>query len=130
MPEGLNWDAWQGPAPATEYMKERCHLWFRYWLEYSGGTMTDWGAHHNDIALWAMNLKGPSTIEAKVLAKPIPGGYTAPGEYEVEYTYANGVRHLCKSTTVNNIFGAKGREPKRERYRTASSSRGRTAGCT
>ena len=56
--------------------------------------------------------KGPSTIEAKLLAKPIPGGYTAPGEYEVEYTYANGVRHVCKSTTVNNIFGAKGRDPK------------------
>jgi predicted dehydrogenase len=112
VPMGLNWDAWQGPAPATEYMKERCHLWFRYWLEYSGGTMTDWGAHHNDIALWAMNLKGPSTIEARLLAKPIPGGYTAPGEYEVEYTYANGVRHRCVSTTVNNIFGAKGRDPK------------------
>jgi predicted dehydrogenase len=113
VPEGLNWDAWQGPAPETDYMKERCHLWFRYWLEYSGGTLTDWGAHHNDIALWAMNVKGPSTVEAKVLKKPVKGGYTAPGEYEVEYRYyASPVRHVCKSTTVNNIFGAKGRDPK------------------
>jgi predicted dehydrogenase len=94
-------------------MKERCHLWFRYWLEYSGGTLTDWGAHHNDIALWAMNVNGPSTVEAKVLKTPVKGGYTAPGEYEVEYRYdASPIRHICKSTTVNNIFGAKGRDPK------------------
>ena len=113
VPEGLNWDAWQGPAPTHDYMRERCHLWFRYWLDYSGGTMTDWGAHHNDIALWAIGHKGPSTIEAKVLKEPIPGGYTAPGEYEVGYGYyASPVRHVCKSTTVNNIFGARGRDPK------------------
>lgn len=113
VPEGLNWDAWQGQTPTHDYMKERCHLFFRYWLEYSGGTLTDWGAHHNDIALWALNLKGPSTIEAKVLKKPVPGGYTAPGEYEVEYGYyASPVRHVCRSTTVNNIFGSEGRDPK------------------
>jgi predicted dehydrogenase len=114
VPEGLDWDFWQGQAPAHEYMKERCHLYFRYWLDYSGGTMTDWGAHHNDIALWALGLdrSGPVTVEGKILAKPIPGGYTAPGEYEVEYTYANGVRHRCVSTTVNTIYGTKGRELK------------------
>jgi predicted dehydrogenase len=114
VPEGLNWDFWQGQAPARDYVEERCHRWFRYWLEYSGGTMTDWGAHHNDIALWAMGLdrSGPVSVEGKVLAKPIPGGYTTPGEYEVRYTYANGVRHLCKSTTVNSIFGTESRKPK------------------
>jgi predicted dehydrogenase len=112
VPKGLNWDVWQGQTRPHDYMKERCHLFFRYWLDYSGGTMTDWGAHHNDIARWALNVDGPATVEAKVLTKPAPGGYTAPGEYEVEYTYASGVRHVCKSTTVNNIFGAKARDPK------------------
>jgi predicted dehydrogenase len=113
VPEGLDWDAWQGQTPEHDYTEKRCHLWFRYWLDYSGGTLTDWGAHHNDIALWAMGLKGPSTIEAKVLKKPIPGGYTAPGEYEVVYGYsASPVRHVCRTTTVNNIFGSKGRDPK------------------
>jgi hypothetical protein len=73
--------------------------------------MTDWGAHHNDIALWGMGLdrSGPQTIEAKVLAEPIPGGFTSPSEYAVEYTYVNGVRQRCISTTANNIFGGEAR---------------------
>src|SRR5262249_43526438 len=84
----------------------------RYWLEYSGGTITDWGAHHNDIALWALGLErsGPVTVEGKATAPQVPGGFTAPGEYEVEYTYANGVRHRCVTTTANTIHGSKARE--------------------
>ncbi len=50
VPEGLAWDFWQGQTPAVEYVPQRCHFSFRYWYDYSGGTMTDWGAHHNDIA--------------------------------------------------------------------------------
>jgi predicted dehydrogenase len=110
-PEELDWDFWQGQATAHEYMAERCHLWFRYWLDYSGGTMTDWGAHHNDIALWALGLdhSGPTTVEGKVLVKPTAGGFTAPAQYEVKYTYANGVRHRCLSTTADTIFGSRER---------------------
>lgn len=115
-PAQLNWDFWQGQTPQHDYVPERCHMWFRYWLDYSGGTMTDWGAHHNDIALWGMGLdrSGPETIEGKVLTKPIEGGFTAPGEYEVEYTYANGVRHRCLSTGADTIFGSPERGAKRE----------------
>jgi predicted dehydrogenase len=114
VPPELDWEFWQGQASLREYMPERCHLWFRYWLDYSGGTMTDWGAHHNDIALWGMGLdrSGPHTIEAKLLAEPIPGGFTAPSEYVVEYTYANDVRHRCVSTTANNIYGGEARRLK------------------
>ncbi len=113
-PAELDWDFWQGQTKAHEYVPERCHMWFRYWLDYSGGTMTDWGAHHNDIALWAMGLdrSGPATIEGKVLVKPIEGGFTAPAQYEVEYTYANGVRHRCISTTGDTIFGSSERGAK------------------
>ncbi len=113
-PKELNWDFWQGQAPRRDYVPQRCHLLFRYWLDYSGGTMTDWGAHHNDIALWAMGLDrgGPVTVEGKALVKPIEGGYTAPGQYEVEYTYANGVRHRCVSTTADTIFGSSERGAK------------------
>src|SRR5690348_10604249 len=77
VPSGLDWDFWQGQAPKTDYLRQRCHLYFRYWYDYAGGTMTDWGAHHNDIALWALGLPGPVSVEAEALAKPIPGGYTA-----------------------------------------------------
>jgi predicted dehydrogenase len=114
VPQELDWNFWQGQAPFRDYMPERCHLWFRYWLEYSGGTMTDWGAHHNDIALWGIGLErsGPGTIEGKLLMEPVGGGFTAPSEYEVEYTYANGVRHRCVSTTANNIYGGEARPPR------------------
>lgn len=105
VPEGLNWDFYLGQAPKVDYVKERCHTTFRYWLDYSGGTMTDWGAHHNDIARWAVGLKGPVAVEGKVLAAPVSGGYTAPSEYEVRFTYANGVRHLVRSTPDDSIYG-------------------------
>jgi predicted dehydrogenase len=107
VPAGLDWDYWQGPAPKTDYVKERCHRTFRYWFDYSGGTMTDWGAHHNDIAYWAIGLLAPRTVEARVLAQPIPGGYDTFSEYEVDYTYENGVRLLIRTTRDDSIYGAK-----------------------
>jgi len=113
VPEGLNWDCWLGQAPNVEYVKERCHFSFRYWWDYSGGTMTDWGAHHNDIALWAMGLdrSGPVSVEGKVLVEPIPGGYTAVSEYRLEYTYANGVKHICETLTTDSPTGGYLKEP-------------------
>lgn len=107
-PTGFDWDLWQGPTPAVDYVPERTHLTFRYWWEYSGGTMTDWGAHHNDIALWGMGMdrSGPTTIEAKPLVEMIPGGFSAFSEYSVNYTYTNGVTHSCQSTTANAWNGS------------------------
>lgn len=108
VPAGLDWEMWLGQTPRLDYVKERCHVTFRYWWEYSGGTMTDWGAHHNDIALWGIGLdrSGPVEISAKPLAEMIPGGFTAFSEYEVNYTYANGVTHSCASTPANAWNGA------------------------
>ena len=108
VPEGFDFDFWLGPTPRVDYVKERTHRTFRYWWEYSGGTMTDWGAHHNDIVLWALDMdhSGPVAVEGKPIGEMIPGGYTAASEYEVEYTYANGVVHACRSTTASEWFGA------------------------
>ena len=53
VPDGLDWDMWVGPAPQADYSEQRRRM-FRWWHEYSGGKMTDWGAHHIDIAQWAM----------------------------------------------------------------------------
>jgi len=104
-PASLDWNFWQGQTPAVPYVKERGHTTFRYWYEYSGGTMTDWGAHHNDIAYWAIGLLAPRTVESRALAQPIPGGYTTFSEYEVKYTYENGVVLNIRTTTDDNIFG-------------------------
>ena len=107
VPQGFNYDFWQGQTPAVPYVKERTHFSFRYWWEYSGGTMTDWGAHHNDIVLWALGHdgSGPVSIEGKQLVDMIPGGFTAASEYDVTYTYADGVIHTCKSTQGSEWWG-------------------------
>jgi len=105
VPTGLDWDFWQGQAPAAEYVTERCHATFRFWYEYSGGTMTDWGAHHNDIAYWAIGLLAPRQVESRRLAEPIPGGYNAYSEYEVKYTYENGIGLHINTTKDDTIYG-------------------------
>ena len=108
VPMSLDWDMWQGQTPSVDYVPERTHTTFRYWWDYSGGTMTDWGAHHNDIALWGMGLErsGPISVAGKPSVEMIPGGYSAASEYRVEYKYANGVTHSCHSTSANAWNGA------------------------
>ncbi|HEY3864033.1 MAG TPA: Gfo/Idh/MocA family oxidoreductase [Verrucomicrobiae bacterium] len=105
VPAELNWDFWLGQSPQVDYLPQRCHTMFRYWYDYAGGTMTDWGAHHNDIARWAVGLDGPVTIEGAPSNQPIPGGYTAYSDYEVTFTYANGVRQVVKTTRDDGIYG-------------------------
>ena len=113
LPKTLNWDMWLGQAPMVEYVPERTHTTFRFWYDYSGGTITDWGAHHNDIALWGMGMErsGPTSVEGERLVEQIPGGYDAASQYEVKYTYANGVEQVCKTTTADSIFGSLDKEP-------------------
>jgi predicted dehydrogenase len=105
VPPELDWDFWQGQAPKVDYVPERCHTWFRYWYEYSGGTMTDWGAHHMDIGYWAIGLPAPTLVESKALTQPIPGGYTTISDYEVKFTYPNGVVFNVRSTPDDDPFG-------------------------
>jgi predicted dehydrogenase len=105
VPANLDWDFWQGQAPFAEYMPERCHRTFRNWYDYSGGTMTDWGAHHMDIGYWAVGLPAPVEIESKALAAPVPGGFTTVSEYEVKFTYPNGTIFNVRTTADDSPFG-------------------------
>jgi len=70
--------------------------------------MTDWGAHHNDIALWGLGKErtGPVSIEGKRLVEPIPGGFTAASQYSIKYVYDDGVEQFCRSTTANGWAGS------------------------
>ena len=101
-PAELNWDMWLGQAPKVAYREHRCHADFRWWYEYSGGKLTDWGAHHVDIGQWAIGMEdsGPNTIEVVkgVLPVEFKGGYPAVDdryntatEFLVRATFANGV---------------------------------------
>ncbi len=106
VPAGFNWDFWLGQSPQVEYLKERCHSNFRWWFDYSGGPVTDWGAHHNDIARWAIGQEGPVAVEARPLTQPVPGGYTTPTEFEATLTWANGVTQIVKTTPDDSPYGA------------------------
>ena len=61
VPDGVDYNMWLGPAPARPFNKNRFHFTFRWYWDYSGGLMTDWGAHMIDIANWAMGIKAPSS---------------------------------------------------------------------
>jgi myo-inositol 2-dehydrogenase / D-chiro-inositol 1-dehydrogenase len=90
VPDGLNWDYWLGQAPKADYCPERCHFKLRWWYEYSGGIATDWGAHHMDVAQWALDVEtsGPKTIDGTKTRLPnIPGGYNTPKLVTVDYMY-------------------------------------------
>jgi predicted dehydrogenase len=88
----FNWDLWQGQTPDVPYIPERAHYNFRYWYEYSGGLMTDWGAHHIDIAQWILGQQhsGPVEIEGEATFPDIPNGYNVAKDFFARYTYADG----------------------------------------
>jgi len=63
VPPEVDWDMWLGPAPWRPYHTDLLHGGFRSYRDYSGGGMTDWGAHHFDIAQWAMGTDHTGPIE-------------------------------------------------------------------
>lgn len=121
-PEGLDWDFWLGQAPLVDYTRERCHGTFRWWLEYSGGKMTDWGAHHIDIAQWGLGYtnSGPVEIEGagelptipadfdpvKFFAGELklPNAYNTATRFHIELTYENGNKMIVQDGPDNGIW--------------------------
>lgn len=63
-PEGVDYDFWLGPAPRHAFNPNRFHFEFRWFWDYAGGLMTDWGVHQFDIALVGMGLTTPKTVMA------------------------------------------------------------------
>lgn len=92
-PPHLDWDMWLGQAPQVPYTPERCHANFRWWREYAGGQMTDWGAHHVDIALWAIGIPetGQIEISGKGEVPTVKNGYNMPAQFDVTCTLPSGL---------------------------------------
>ena len=61
-PPYVDYDRWLGPAPKRAFNPNRFHLLFRWFFDYAGGMMSDWGVHLNDIALWALDQPGPQSV--------------------------------------------------------------------
>ena len=63
-PPGVDYDMWLGPAPKRPFNRNRFHFNFRWFWDYAGGLMTDWGVHLINIALWAMGPEWPKSVVA------------------------------------------------------------------
>lgn len=86
-PPGLNWDMWLGPAPYTDYMSQRCHFTYRYFMDYSGGVFADFWCHIADVVFWALNPTGLKSVWARGEA---PKGIAdAPQWLDVDYEFDN-----------------------------------------
>lgn len=137
VPAGLDWDFWLGPAPQVPYralpemrqgygggvpLFSNAHYSFRNWHEYSGGKLTDWGAHHVDIACWAIGASetGPRTVTPVRYQLPVEyrdgnplvsDRYNAATEFEIRAEMPNGIELMITSEGDNGILfeGTEGR---------------------
>jgi predicted dehydrogenase len=64
VPAGVDYDMWLGPAPSRPFNRNRFHFTFRWFWDYAGGLMTDWGVHLLDFALFGMGVTAPRSIMA------------------------------------------------------------------
>jgi len=105
VPDGFDYDMWVGPAPWAPYTKDRCHWNFRWIRDYSGGQLTDWGAHLLDGAQWGNDTERTGPVEVDGKGKFWPDGlYNTAIEYRIEYQYADGVRLIVTSGTPSLRF--------------------------
>ncbi len=137
VPEGLDWEFWLGPAPKVDYralpelregygggvpLFSNAHYSFRNWHEYSGGKLTDWGAHHVDIACWALGASdtGPSKITPVEFKLPVEykdgnpvvdDQYNAATSFRIKVDMPNNVEMIITSEGDNGILfeGTEGR---------------------
>jgi predicted dehydrogenase len=95
-PPELDYDFWLGPAPKRPYNPKRVHYLFRFFWDYSGGQMTNFGAHDLDIAQWGLGMdeSGPVSIKGKARYQA-KGWYEVPEWFEAVYKYQNGVTVIC-----------------------------------
>lgn len=104
-PAHLDWNEWLGQAPWADFCKQRYDP-FRWWYEYSGGFVTDWGAHHLDIVHWAMGLEhsGPLSVEGQAELPQIENGYNTPRRFAFNLHYPGEVQvHVELSDSANGI---------------------------
>ena len=98
VPAGFDYDMWLGQAPEAPYTSRRCHVFFRFIRDYSGGNLSDWGGHFLDVAQWGNNTEytGPVSVDGQGVF-PEKGLYNTAAEWNIEYEYADGVKLICTS---------------------------------
>lgn len=111
VPPELDYEMWQGPAPLAPYCPARVHNTYRWNLSYSGGRLTDWGAHLIDLAQWASGNQetGPVEVEGTGKFPPRDAVWNTAGEFDLHYRYANGVTmHVWSDVPAIKFEGSEG----------------------
>jgi len=104
VPEGFDYDFWLGPAPWAPYTEKRCHWDFRWILDYSGGQLTDWAAHHCDIANWGMGTEYTGPVEVEGHGDyPRDGLWNAATDYRFYAKYAPGASPVAPDGFVTDV---------------------------
>lgn len=98
VPKELDYEMWLGPAPWAPYHPDRCHYQFRFVSDYSGGDVTNWGAHQLDIAQWGIGADagGPVWVEGSG-RRNSTGLHDVFYDIDVRFTYAGGVELRLRS---------------------------------
>ena len=128
VPQGLDWERWLGQSPLVDYRWSEkkhkfwnytnCHYDFRWWYEYSGGKMTDWGAHHVDIAQWLIDQngdgQGPTSVTPLEVHHPVrldqrgqptdPSRYNTADRFLVRVDFPDEVEMLIGSELRNGLL--------------------------
>jgi predicted dehydrogenase len=101
-PSTLNWDMWLGPAPYTDYIPEKCHINYRYFLDYSGGVFADFWCHIADVVWWSIQPKGLKSVVAR--GEKTDGIADAPKWLDADFEF-DGLK-LYWTTQPPNVPGA------------------------
>ncbi len=133
VPSHLDWNQWQGPVAETPFRYQagdngetqswsRGHYEFRWWYEYSGGKLTDWGAHHVDIATWGLGKTdtGPIQVNPVKVVHPVefkdgypvdPSRYNTATEFQILATFSDDVELEIRHDGNNGVLfeGTEGR---------------------
>jgi predicted dehydrogenase len=112
--DALDWDLWLGPAPKVPFDPFRAIYHFRWFWDYSGGQMTNWGAHHLDIARWALGARAPKAVAGFGGRYAIKDGGETPDVQQVLYQFDSAVvswstREVNEADRAGLVFhGTKG----------------------
>jgi predicted dehydrogenase len=85
-PDHVDYDLWLGPAPYRPFHPSHFHFLWRYWFDFGGGVLADFGCHYMDLPHWALDLRAPTTIEAEG-EKDYEGENDVPGKLRVDFRY-------------------------------------------
>ena len=105
-PPGLDWDFWLGPAPKVPFNANRFGGSFRWFFDYGGGKLADWGSHLIDVVHWAMNVQSPLSASSSGGKYHLTDNRDTPDTQEVTYEYPGFLLHY--SVLHHNTYGHNG----------------------